>query len=830
MKKVKNNFIFILLISILLLLFIFIIFIPSPVKPLLGRESLTIVSENGSLLRVYLNNEDSWCLKSTLLVPQKLKDAVILYEDKYFYYHFGVNPISLIRALIVNIKAKKVKLGGSTISMQVARISGRRSRNIPSKIVEIFQALKLELFHSKEYILKLYLDHAPYGGNIYGYRTASLRYFGKEPEYLSWAEAATLAVLPNSPSLISPLVSQDKLKSKRNELLLRLYEAKKLSYDNYQMALIEDVPMKNLSFQVVAPQFCDTVVKNKKNYKLNGSSKSIITTTLDIQIQQLVEGIIQNHTEIIHGSGISNISALVVDAQTGDIKAWIGSQDFSDDKNKGQINGVLAPRSTGSILKPFLYALAIDRGLLLPDTLLADIPTIFGSYSPSNASGTFSGLVTAKDALINSLNVPAVRVLSSFGVDEFYQFLKRAGLRHLFRSSIEYGLPLVLGGAEATLYEIAQLYYGLVNKGYFSQLNYLLKDSVLNSKANNLKPDTDKKPNLNATQNDKLSPTSKNEDKNGYKLEKETKVRIKKGKKLISDGSCYLILDILKDLKRPDVDQLWEFFNSSKPVAWKTGTSYGYKDAWAVGANPSWIVAVWSGNFDGTPNVLLSGGKVSGPIMLDIINALPSKSSDRWFKYPDNALVNLEVCSKTGYAVSSNCPEKKYVDAPVGMLPLQPCPYHKIIYTTLDGKYEVCSNCWKPGEYEKKYVLAWSPEISQYIRDTGLIEDQKPLHNPLCQGFSSTVNMQIIYPGNGLVIVVPKDLNGKYQKVIFQAAHQSRNTYIFWYLNGLYLGKTAGNNNIAFLPPEGENILTIVDQQTGKSISSKFIVIYSSRK
>ncbi len=624
--------------------------------------------------------------------------------------------------------------------------------------------------------MKLYLNFAPYGGNIYGYKSASLRYFGKDPKNLTWAEAATIAVLPNTPGIISPMKETRTLENKRNKLLEKLYKRGIIDQTIFEMSLKEEIPSRNNTFETVAPQFCEYVKKN------SDIKYGIIKTTLNLDIQKLVERITQNHSLINSLIGINNASVVVIDVETSEVKAWIGSQDFYDIKNSGQVDGVISPRSTGSVLKPFLYALGIDRGMVLPDTLIPDIPTNFGSYSPLNSDGKFNGMVTVKDALTRALNVPAVRLLSKLGVDNFYRFLKNAGLKNLFRNSEEYGLTLILGGAEASLFEISSLYLGLARYGEF------------------------------------VTP----------KVIKDKKNKVGISKRLLSEGASFLVLEMLKEVNRPNDEQLWEEFSSLSPIAWKIGTSYGYKDAWAIGVSPSYVVGVWCGNFDGTPNVMLSGSRIAGSLMLDIFRGLPKNSKKVWFTHPYKKLTNIEICAKTGYTAGPFCSERKMVEAPVDMIPLPVCPYHTVIYTTLDGKYEVCSACWEPGKYTKKFILNFPAQISQFIRDNRLLNEFRPPHNPNCSGNKKTGNIDIIYPISGITIVVPRDFDGNYQKIIFKSATANKNTILFWYLNGVYITQTQGINNINYLPPQGENILTIVDGDSGETKAVRFNVIYAS--
>ncbi|RYX99300.1 penicillin-binding protein 1C, partial [bacterium] len=466
---------------------------------------------------------------------------------------------------------------------------------------------------------------------------------------------------------------------------------------------------------------------------------------------------------------IKNISVIVADTESGKVRTYIGSQDFFDREAKGEVNGVIAPRSTGSILKPFLYGLAIDDGLILPDTMIKDIPTYFGAFSPENADKKYSGLVSAKEALTRSLNVPAVLLLNEYGVYDFYNFLKKADLTTLFRNSDEYGLTLVLGGAEANLFEITSLYRSLANYGNFEDLKLIPSDQV---KTDN--------------------------------------------KTLISKGASYLTLNMLRELKRPDSEYYWQQYESRFKIAWKTGTSFGNRDAWAVGVNPKWTVGVWVGNFNGESNTNLAGATSAGSLMFDIFNYLPKTKKSLWFKEPYQDLEAIEICKETGYRAGFSCPHKVIATKPVKSRNLKQCPYHKAIFVSNDGKNEVCSLCWQPGNYKKESFLFYSPDVIQFMRQRGNIINDIPPHKESCPSIHSQNQVKIIYPTDGAKLFLPKDIGGITQKLNLKAAHINTDTTIYWYIDDKFIGNTSNFHSKAIDITKGNHTLSIVDQNGNK--------------
>lgn len=737
--------------------------------------STVVYDRDDQMLSVFLNDRQQWHFppNDSLAIPQKLKTCVIQFEDHWFYRHPGVNPFALLRAAWQNIIAGKIVSGASTITMQIARMSDPKSRNIWNKCLEMLVALRIEVRYSKEKILKLYLDHAPYGGNITGYRAASWRYFGKEPKALTWAESATLAVLPNAPGLISPQSNPKVLQDKRNHLLSRLYEENKIDESTLNSARLEPVPQSVFELPRKIPHLAFDIQQNKD---LKGNQ---VYTTIDAAIQSRAQNIIQEQSQYLQKYGIQNAAALIVNTQSGNIVAYIGSQNFWDKKNHGMVDGILAARSSGSLLKPFLYALSMDEGIILPSTRLRDIPTYYGAFSPANADEQFHGAVRAKDALVRSLNVPAVRLLNTFGYAGFYAYLKWMGLKHLFRNADDYGLPLILGGAEVSLWEMACLYRGLALAGRFKSITYLKKNNQLAASL----------PNDN--------------------------------RQIISRGASYLTLQILNDLKRPGSEYYWQQYQNQWPLAWKTGTSYGQRDGWAVGVSPQWTVAVWTGNFTGEGNPDLAGSKSAGPILFDLFNMLPKDKELRWFRRPEAELSTVKLCAWSGYFASEDCPVIVEADAPRLMRPLPVCPWHKTLFVDDGEKYQVCSLCWQDGHYHTLKQLVLEPDLGQYLRQQGEMIAEIPPHNPKCPAEHGGSYLDIIYPAQNAHLWIPRDFDGVYQKITARAAHRSAHTKVFWYLDDFYKGWTTGDHTMALSLEDGWHKLVLMDQN-GRKAERKF--------
>ena len=704
------------------------------------RYSVSVLDNNGKIIGVYLNKDEQWHLKSIDEIPEKLKISVINYEDKDFYKHFGVDFTSLVRAVRDNL-IKGRKTGASTITMQVAKSLKPKERNIFNKYIEIIQAIKIDKFFEKDEILGMYLNNAPYGGNIVGYKTASYMYFQKKPDELTWAEATLLAVLPNSPGLMNVEKNQNKLLKKRDFLLKKLYDKKIINKRQYEISLKEPLPDKRYSFENLAPHLIRRVIEERK--------EKIIKTTIDSELQEKIEKISKDYSDFLKTQGIKNLSVLLIDNKSSEIKSYIGSQDFYDFENNGQVDGIIAKRSPGSLLKPFLYAVAIDEGLIAPCSKVPDIPLYFVNFSPQNANKKYYGIVEIQDALIKSLNIPFVSLLKEYGEEKFFYFLKEV-LGFSDDNPSRYGLSLILGTKEFTMEEIGKLYSGLANFGDFRSPIYIDVGTRNFSKEN----------------------------------------------RYLSKGSSYLTLNTIKKLERPGMETLYKEKN---PISWKTGTSHGRRDGWAVGVTPDWTLVVWVGNFTGEGNSNLTGVYSAGNLLFRIMKILPKKQKE--FQKP-NDLVKIKVDEETGYRLKYQISSKEIL-YPIDAKPLRISPYYKKIFVDDSGQ-EIDSRDEKFLNRKEKIILNYPIEVINFFIRNGFDVSN------IFGNTSKKKGIKIIYPTNGLRITIPKDFDGEKDLIIKIANLKNQNLY--WYLNGEYLDKTRDREKNLKLG-NGKYQLTIISEE-----------------
>ena len=580
--------------------------------------STVIESSDGELLSARIANDGQWRFPSKDSIPDKFKKCIVYYEDEHFYYHPGFNPVAIAKAFQQNRNAGKVVRGGSTLTQQVIRLSRKnKKRSYFEKFIELILATRLEVRHSKEKILELYAGHAPYGGNVVGLEMASWRYFGVQSHQLSWAESATLAVLPNAPSLIYPGKNQQKLLKKRNGLLLKLLHEKVIDKLTYQLAVQEPLPQKPYNLPQIAPHLLQRVAITNEGKR--------IKTTIDISLQNRVNQIATQYYNQYKQNEVHNLAVIVIDVQNRNVISYVGNSPTDKDHDK-DVDIIGAPRSTGSILKPLLYASMLDDGEILPNTLVADIPTQISGYAPENFNRTFDGAVPAQRALSRSLNIPAVLMLQEHGVNNFYELLQKFQLKDINKHPDHYGLSLILGGAESNLWDLCRTYANLS-----STLNYY------------------------------------NASKGKYRTKEFAELNYKKDfeqnygeenfqKTILGAGSIYLTYNAMKEVNRPEGDEAWKFYDSSLELAWKTGTSFGNRDAWAIGTNSRYVVGVWVGNSNGEGRPELTGVTSAAPILFDVFNLLPKK---RWFQPPLNDLEESEVCTLSGHLAQDDCPKTK---------------------------------------------------------------------------------------------------------------------------------------------------------------------------
>lgn len=768
-------------------LFIFIIYWFSlPTQIFKDPYSTVLYSSDGQLIGAMIADDGQWRFPQITEVPEKFKKALICFEDQYFYKHPGVNLYSLCRAAWVNTKEQRVVMGGSTLTMQMIRVSRKaKSRNVFQKSIEIILASRVELKYSKDEILSMYISNAPFGGNIVGLEAASWRYFGRAANELSWAEAATLAILPNAPALVFSEKNHKYLLNKRNKLLAKLYVKKVIDFTTYKLSLLEQLPLSSYSYPQLATHLLTTVT----NSKLKQQS---VKTTLNRQLQLQVDEIINKHSRKLSGNGIYNMACVVAEVETGNVLAYIGNSDNFDNKDHGNaVDIIRAPRSTGSILKPFLYAASLDDGLMLPGTLVPDIPVMMAGYSPKNYSRTFDGAVHAQRALSRSLNVPSVFMLDQYSVDKFYSLLKRCGLSTLTYPASRYGLSLILGGAEGNLWDIAGVYASMGRTLLHFRANsgkYALHDFRSLSFVN----DTSYKPAHSGLT----------------------------AKGIINASAIWLTFKALLEVNRPEDENGWEYFLSSKKVAWKTGTSFGFRDAWAVGTTAQYVVAVWAGNADGEGRSGLTGTDCAAPVLFDIFQLLPDS---RWFEQPYDEMTLIPVCRQSGYRQGANCTETDSVWVQNNGLRTLSCPFHKLIHLDKTGKYQVTSNCESTANMQHVNWFVLPPVQEWYFKSKNSNYKSLPPFKPECADLTNEIPMEFIYPKNNASIFIPTDIDSTKSRVIFEIAHRKPDKHLYWHMDGTFIGTTQNIHQIALNPEKGKHTLTVVDED-GKSLQRVFLI------
>jgi penicillin-binding protein 1C len=702
-------------------------------------------------------------------LPSKYVAAVTTCEDRHFFRHAGVDPLALVKSAAINAREGRRRRGGSTITMQVVRLSRPEKRSYVNKFFECVRAFKLSLHAAKPQVLKLYAAHVPMGGNIVGLEAASWRYFGKPLAGITWSEAALFAVLPNAPSMINVEKQRDRLVVKRNLALRQLLKAGRLDSLSYAGACLEPLPERSSRIPFEAPHFVNTVLTKSKS--------DIVTTTLDLATQERVEEIVRQQGLVCRAEGIRNIAVLVLRTGTAEVKAYCGSQDFRDTVNQGQVDGITANRSTGSLLKPFLVAKTLDRGPYVMESMLQDVPTFYGSFYPQNASKDYCGLVSMRDMLVQSLNVPAVRLLYWYGVSDFYGDLKTGRLSGLFRSPEGYGLPLIIGGAEGNLWDLTRFFAALGNMGLMREIR-LLSGGEPGEQAH-----------------DTL--------------------------RFCSPGAAWLVLEALSQLRRPGSEYYWQFFTGQVPVAWKTGTSYGQKDAWAIGVNREWCIGVWVGNFTGQGNAALGGAQSAGPVLFKLFNSLSDKSKDLWFPRPEYNLKKITVCKASGMSPTPWCPETVSVMQPLGAWQTATCTIHRRLLLNRTTGVIVCSKCWAGVDTVWKTKAIYPPSVKAVLLTKGTRTDALPTHNPSCPVGSSKESIEILYPSSDISIVVPRNLQGEYEKIVFKAVYQRPAGRLFWYLDNRFLAETMGEHTVAVDLAGGSHRLSVQDEN-GATESVKF--------
>lgn len=734
--------------------------------------STVLTDRDGELLGARIAADGQWRFPEPEALPEKYVASVLVFEDKRFRYHPGVDPLALSRAITQNVQQGRVVSGASTITMQLVRLSRENPARTPmEKAAEIFRAIGLELKYNKDEILLLYAAHSPFGGNVVGIEAASWRYFARDIHELSWSESALLAVLPNSPSLIHPGRNREMLLQKRNGLLHRLHKAGHLDEMDLELALLEQIPEAPHPLPTLSPHVLDRAWSSSR---LRGKR---ITTTINYRLQDRLNTVIGRHYSRLVQNDIHHAAALVICVRTGEIKAYTGNTTSFEPARGHAVDLVQAERSSGSILKPLLYALMLDDGQILPGTLIPDVPTQISGYMPQNFSRTYSGAVPAGEVVSRSLNVPSVRMLREYGLERFHFQLNEMGLTTIKKPADHYGLTLILGGAETRLLEMGGLYARMANQlGKHFELSDASSDPEF-----------------------------------GLRLWSEPYPSFlwESSGRLPGNGSLWVMFNAMQEVTRPDGEVDWRRFDSARRIGWKTGTSFGHRDAWAIGVTPEYVVAVWVGNADGEGRAGLTGASVAGPVMFDIFHQLPETS---WFSEPVYETEQVVICTKSGHRAGSDCEKTHLVSIPAKGLQTGLCPYHSVIFTDRETRSKrVSSRCSSPENMQAEQLFRLPPAMAAYYRTVNTGYRELPGWAQGCEETGNTQPMEMVYPPANAEIYIPLEADGQKGRAVFELAHESSGAEVFWFMDEVFIGKTSSRHQLSIDASPGEYILSLTD-------------------
>jgi len=753
-KKVSFFFLSVILISILF----FVVDLLFPIKTKLAYSTV-VYSSDTTLIYAFLSQDDKWRMKILdKEISKELEKTMLFKEDKWFYYHFGVNPFSIIRALFSNAFYGKRTSGASTITMQTARLIEPKERTYFSKIKEMFRAIQLEVHYSKKEILKIYMDKLPYGGNIEGVKAASFIYLKKSPEKLSLAEIVALSIIPNRPNSLTPGRNNEVIINERNKWLKKIEKSKLFSDISISDAIDEPFNAKRNILPSKAPHYCLRLKRENKN-------EALIYGTLNIKQQSKVEKITKDYVKMLNCMNIHNACVLVAENSTGNIIAYVGSADFNDSYDGGQVDGITAIRSPGSTLKPFLYAVGFEKGLITPKTKISDVSSNYNGYEPENYDGKFYGNVSVEFALANSLNIPAVKLLNMLGVNTFISYLNKANFRQISKDEKKMGLSVILGGCGTSLEELTSFYCCFANTGIFKPFSFIKTDSV------------------------------------------------KKTERLLSDCSVYMTTEILTQLTRPDLPTSWENGVHIPKIAWKTGTSYGRRDAWSIGYNKKFTIGVWVGNFSGESVPELMGATIAAPLLFSVFNAIDYNSPEKWFAMPDSLGVRY-VCQESGLIPDRNCTNTVIDYYIPGISSMEKCKHIIEVAISPDSSISYCSECKPETGYIKAFYSNYPPEIIEWFEENKINYKKIPGHNTECSR---------VFAKGAPVIVSPINKNSYYRaeddsmEILLKCNVNVDVRKVYWFINKKFYAECAYNEKIFFQPPSGRITIECVDDKGRKS-------------
>lgn len=750
---------------ILLLIAAVVVAIPKPELLRYQSTSRAYFDRQGKLLRLTLADDDRYRLQVPLAeIAPALREATLLYEDRDFYRHPGVDPPALLRAFWSSYIARERPVGASTITMQVARLRWHlHTRSLGGKLVQILRALQLSRHYGKDEIFEAYLNLAPYGRNIEGVEAASLIYFGKPAKDLSLPEALTLCVIPQNPVKRNPTTEAGfaALKTARDPLFRRWLEThpEAAGLQSFFDLPLQVRPPERLPFR--APHLVTELDR-----QLPLLRRGRIATTIDGDVQRMAERRMADHIDRHREIGITNGALAILNHRTMEVEALVGSADFHNGTIEGQVDGCSAPRSPGSTLKPFVYALAMDQGLIHPMTMLKDAPHRYGGFAPENYDQAFLGPMLARDALIASRNVPVAALQAQLGKPGLYELLRTAGVRNL-READYYGLALALGGVELTMLDLLRLYAMLPNGGVLRPLRLLPEDPPANNAPAPLSPE-----------------------------------------------ACFLVLDILRHNPPPTRPALPGQQSDGPQIAWKTGTSHAFRDAWAVGISGPYVVAVWIGNFDGSGNPAFVGRKAAGPLLFEIFHNL---SHGRPWQATGNlkpGLLNLEkvaMCADTGDLPGRYCPRTSDSWFIPGVSPIRVSTIHRAVPIDTRTGLRACRPT--PGRTEMRVYEFWPSDLQRIFRQAGMALKTPP-------PFESDCDLDVQSAGGTPPAIQSPVAGLEYQlrsetlktgRIPFNAVADADVQQLYWFVDDRFVGSSGAGQTFFWAPAGGEFTVRVVD-------------------
>jgi penicillin-binding protein 1C len=715
--------------------------------------STILTDDKGIVIHAFLTTGEQWRMKTELNeISPLLRKTIIEKEDKYFYRHFGVNPVAIIRSFFNNIFHMRRTSGASTITMQVARALEPRRRTYITKCVEIFRALQLETRYSKDQILQMYLNLVPYGSNIQGVKSASILYFGKNPDHLSLAEITALSVIPNRPSSLVIGKNNGAIVRERNKWLRRFAAEKIFSTKEIDDALSEPLSASRGKIPSFIPQLA---------YKLKLQGGDIIRTNIQLNKQLKIEKLVYDYSQNLNLKNIRNAAVVVIDNVSHKVVTYVGSADFRDTLDGGQVNGAAAIRQPGSTLKPLLYGLCIDNGLLTPKMIITDVAVNYNGYAPENYDKEFNGYVTMEYALEHSLNIPAVKSLRALGKDKLIQKLALCDFSQVKKDQNKLGLSLILGGCGANLEQLTGMYSVFANNGKYIRPEYTQSDSN------------------------------------------------HAGRSILSPAAAFMINEILSKVNRPDFPLNWQSTVHLPKIAWKTGTSYGRRDAWSIGYNKHYTVGIWVGNFSALGIPELSGASVATPLLFKIFNTIDYDDDGEWFQRPDDCDIRV-VCSETGMPPADHCTDL-VTDYFIPLVsPAKKCDNVVEVMVSPDEKISYCKTCMPPNGYKKKLYKIVAPEMQQYFEQYKIAYEKIPPHNPDCEKLFHEGAPVISSLANGSEYLI----NKKDPEPLLLSCNTGNDvSRVYWYINNKFYKISEAGSKQFFMPDEGPVKISCTDDK-----------------